>query len=266
MTALALTLQWVILGLHALVPWRLARFAPPAAEAAALPAGPPADSSDRRQLWALVATPLLLAAALAGLFTVGARLDAALAWGLSWPPRSLPALALVAAGLAVGLSNLVLLAGYRKLEPAGWRIAAGLGAALLVAASLAGELLRLGRGPAAGLSGIAIAALIRVALAFAAGEAAAGPARGFATLAGAALPLSLIAFSVPVRATLGPDVITLGAATLLLLAARFLPLSLRRPAALAGVFLAALFLDRTGDLSTALEPGSTFPDLLLPEP
>ena len=34
MTALALTLQWVILGLHALVPWRLARFAPPAAEAA----------------------------------------------------------------------------------------------------------------------------------------------------------------------------------------------------------------------------------------
>ena len=108
--------------------------------------------------------------------------------------------------------------------------------------------------------------MIRVALAFAAGEAAAGPARGFATFAGAALPLSLIAFSAPVRATLGPDVITLGAATLLLLAARFLPLSLRRPAALAGVFLAALFLDRTGDLSTALEPGSTFPDLLLPEP
>lgn len=266
MTALALAFQWLVLGLHVLLPWRLARLAPAAPGAGVQTAAGAGEAPDRRQLWALVATPLLLAAALAGLFTVGARLDAALAWGLSWPPRSLPALALAAAGLAAGLSNLVLLAGYRKLEPAGWRIAAGLGAALLVAASLAGELLRLGRGPAASLSGIAIAALIRVALALAAGESVAGSARGFATFAGAALPLSLIAFSAPVRATLGADVITLGAATILLLAARFLPLSLRRPAALAGVLLAALFLDRTGDLSTALEPGSTFPDLLLPEP
>ena len=68
------------------------------------------------------------------------------------------------------------------------------------------------------------------------------------------------------RATLGADLATLAAATFLLLAARFVPLSLRRPAALAGVLLAALFLDRTADLSAAIEPGSTIPDLFLPEP
>lgn len=263
MTALTLALQWVVLGLHVLVPWRLARLA---ATPVPSPSAPMPGAADRRQLWALVATPLLLAAALAALFTVGARLDAALAWRLAWPPRSLPALALVVAGASVGLADLVLLAGFRKLEPAGWRIAAGLAGALLVVASVAGELLRLGRGPAAGLAGLGIAAICRIPLALAAGEACSGPARGFATLAGAALPFTLLAFSPSVRASLGPDLLTLGAATLLLLAARFLPLSLRRPAALAGVFLAALFLDRTGDLSTALEPGSTFPDLLLPEP
>ena len=103
-------------------------------------------------------------------------------------------------------------------------------------------------------------------LALAAGEAASGPVRWLATLAGVALPFSLLGFAAPVRATLGADLLTLGAATLLLLVARFLPLSLRRPAALAGVLLAALFLDRTGDLSTALEPASTIPDLFLPEP
>lgn len=266
MNALALALQWTILGLHVLVPWRLAREVGGASGPLAEASGPMPELADRRRLWALIATPLLLAAALAGLFTLGVRLDAALAWGLSWPPRSLPSLALVAAGLSVGLANLLLLAGHRKLEPAGWRIAAGLGGALLVAASLAGELLRLGRGPGAGLAGIACGALVRVALALAAGEAAAGKVRGFATMAGLALPFLLTALATPVEATLGADFLTLGAATLLLLAARFLPASLRRTAAFAGILLAALFLDRTGDLSTALEPGSIFPDLLLPEP
>ena len=263
MTALTLALQWVILGMHVLVPWRLARLAattPPS------PSPPLPGAADRRQLWALVATPLLLAASLAALYTVGARLDAALAWRLAWPPRSLPALALVVAGAAVGLADLVLLAGFRKLEPAGWRIAAGLASALLLVASIDGELLRLGRGPAAGLAGLGVAAFCRIALALAAGEACSGPVRGFATLAGAVLPFTLLAFSSSVRASLGPDLLTLGAATLLLLSARFLPPSLRRPAALAGVLLAAVFLDRTGDLSAALEPGSTSPDLVLPAP
>ena len=103
-------------------------------------------------------------------------------------------------------------------------------------------------------------------LALAAGQAAAGPVRGWATLAGAALPFTLLGFSAPVVATLGADLLTLGAAALLLVAARFLPLSLRRPAVVAGVLLAALFLDRASDLSAALEPASTIPDLFLPEP
>ena len=270
MTALALTFQLLVLGLHVVVPWRLAKL--PGDLAASLPAALPGDlqgdltpgTVDCKRLWALVATPLLLAAAVAALFTLDARVDAAIAWGLSWPPRSIPALAVGFTAVAVALADLVLLAGFRKLEPAGWRVAAGLALLLLAAASCAGELLRLGRGPAAGLAAILVAALCRVTLALAAGEAGSGPVRWLTPLAGTALPFTLLGFSAPLRATLGADLLTLGAATLLLVAARFLPPSLRRPAALAGVLLAALFLDRTGDLSTALEPGSTIPDLFLP--
>lgn len=271
MTALALALQWVVLGLHVLLPWRLARIAtrpvPPSPESPASPT-PPAtiESPDRRQLWAMLAAPLLLAAALAGVLTLNVRLDAALAWGLRWPPASLPALVLGFAGLATFLSDLILFAGFRKLEPAGWRIAAGLGGILLLAASVTGELLRTGRGPSAGLAGLAIAALCRIPLALAAAEAISGPVRRIAALAGVALPLSLLAFPPGLRSALGADLATLGAATLLLLAARFLPPSLRRPATLAGVLLAALFLDRTADLQVMLEPPSSIPDILLSEP
>lgn len=251
MTAFALAFELLVLGLHVVAPWRLAG----------------ADTAEhRKRLWALLATPLLLAAALAGLYTLREHVDAALAWGLGWPPASLPALLLLLAAVAVGLTDLVLFAGFRQLEPVGWKVAAGLATLLLLAASFAGELLRVGRGPAAGLAGLALAALCRVPLALAAGEAASGPVRGFATLAGVALPLSLIGFSVPVRATLGSDILTLGAASLLLVTARFLPASLRRPAVAAGILLAAYFLDRTGDLSAALEPSSKIPDILLPEP
>lgn len=268
MTALALVLQWVVLGLHVVVPWRLARLPLAAPLAPVAPMAPlaPVAPLDGKRLWALIATPLLLAAALAAVLTLSTRVDAALAWGLSWPPVSVPALTLAFAAVATALGDLLLLAGFRKLEPAGWRVIAGLGAALLLAASFAGELLRLGRGPAAGLAGLAVAALCRAPLALAAGEATSGPVRGFATLAGAILPFTLLGFSAPVRATLGADLLTLGAASVLLLAARFLPLSLRRPAALAGILLAALFLDRTGDLSSMLEPSSTIPDLFLPIP
>lgn len=260
MTALALAFQLLVLGLHVVLPWRFAGL--PGEPPAGLPAGAP----DRKRLWALVATPLLLAAGVAALVSVDARLDAALAWGLSWPPRSIPALAVVCTGVAVALSDLLLVAGFRKLEPAGWRLAAGLGLMLLAAASFAGELLRLGRGPAVGLAGLLLAALARLPLALAAGEAASGPVRWLATLAGALLPLSLLGLAAPLRAAVGADLLTLGSATLLLVAARFLPLSLRRPAVFAGVLLAALFLDRTADLSFALEPASTIPDLFLPEP
>jgi hypothetical protein len=263
MTAIALVLQWVVLGLHVVVPWQLARTA---AEALRSPAAPETGKADPRWLWAMAATPLLLGAALAGLFSVGTRIDAALAWGIRWPPTSVPAIAILLSGLAVGVGDLLLLAGHRRLEPAAWRVAAILAALLLVAASVGGELLRLGRGPAAGLGAILGAALCRVPLALAAGEAAAGRVRWLAPLAGAVLPCTLLAFSAPMRAGLGPDVLTLGAASLLLLAAPFLPLALRRPAAFAGILLAALFLDRTGDLQASYEPGATIPDIFMPQP
>jgi hypothetical protein len=267
MTALALALQLLVLGLHVVVPWRLARTSDdPSGPSSHLPGDLSRGGGDGKRLWALIATPLLLAAAVAALFTVDARVDAAIAWRLSWPPATIPALAVGFTAVAVALCDLLLLAGFRRLEPAGWRIAAGLALMLLAAASFAGELLRLGRGPAAGLAGLLVAALCRLPLALAAGEAASGPVRWLAPLAGVALPFSLVGFSAPVRATLGADLATLAAATLLLLAARFVPLSLRRPAALAGVLLAALFLDRTADLSAAIERGPTFPDIFLPEP
>ena len=89
----------------------------------------------------------------------------------------------------------------------------------------------------------------------------------FSRRAGLLLPnLALVSLLVTGAARGAEDKVPDPEAPGLTLAARFLPLSLCRAAALAGVFLAALFLDRTGDLSTALEPGSTFPDLLLPEP
>jgi hypothetical protein len=251
MTALALAFQLLVLGLHVLVPWRLGR----------------ADATDDgKRLWALLAMPLLLGAALAAIYTLDEQLDAALAWGLRWPPASLPALLLGLAAAAVALCDLVLFAGFRKLEPLGWRVAAGLAAPLLLAASLAGELLRVGRGPTAGLAGLALAALGRVPLALAAGEAAAGPVRLFSPITGVVLPLSLLGYSAALRSALGSNLLTLGAASLLLLAARFLPPSLRRPAALAGALLAALFLDRTSELSAALEPDSSIPDAFLTEP
>lgn len=268
MTALALALELLVLGLHVLIPWRLAGRARVSAAAPA-----PADAAahfrekpDPRHLWALLATPLLFAAAIAGALTLQARLDSALAWSLTWPPTSTPALALLFASATVALADLVLFAGWRRLEPIGWRLVAVLGAALLLAASVAGELLRTGRTPLTSLAGLGIAILCRVLLALAAGEVAAGPLRGFATAAGAALPLTLLGLGAPARAGLGADLATLGAASLLLLAARFLPPSLRRPAAVAGVVLAVLFLDRTGVLSASYEPASSVPDLFLPEP
>ena len=259
MNALLMAFQMLVLGLHVVAPWRLARPGTPAQAT-------PTSATDPKRIWALTATPLLLAGAIAGVFSLGVHIDAALAWGLIWPPTTLPALALTFAAAATAATDLVLLAGFRRLEPAGWRIAAAVAMGLLIAASFAGEILRVGRGPVAGLSGLLLAALCRVPLALAAGEAATGPVRLSAPLAGVMLPLSLVGFSAPVRAALGADLMTLGAAATLLLAARFLPSSLRRPAVFAGVLLAALFLDRSGELSAALEPASTIPDLFLPEP
>ena len=77
--------------------------------------------------------------------------DAALAQGL-YPLGRLdrgPGLAVLFA--AVALAGALLAAGWRSLEPAGWRLAAAFGLALLLAATWAAELLRTGEGPASAL-------------------------------------------------------------------------------------------------------------------
>ncbi|MBP9824018.1 MAG: hypothetical protein KBF21_07340, partial [Thermoanaerobaculia bacterium] len=79
MTALALAFQLLVLGLHVVVPWHLAK--PDDDPSGSLPGDLSRGVGDSKRIWALVATPLLLAAALAALFTVGARIDAALTWG-----------------------------------------------------------------------------------------------------------------------------------------------------------------------------------------
>lgn len=253
MIALTTLVQWLLLGLHATVPWEVG--------------APGAAASDTlRRTWALAAAPLLLASGLAALWSVDAQVDAALAWGLTWPPRSLPLLCVLFSGAALGVADLLLFAGHRQLEPLGWRIVAAMGWALLVSASVCGELLRIGRGPDPGLLAIGVASLARVLLALAAAETVRGPSGLGAPLAGLALPLSFLAYGPELRAAMGDNLWTLGSATVLLLAARSVPPRLRRPAAFAGLCLAALFLGRSGEISASLEAPSTIPDLLLPEP
>lgn len=248
-SALSIACTSWILGLHALAPWRLAH----AGEAP-------------RRLWGQAALPALLAAGIGALFGLNARVDSALAWGLTWPPASLPALSLAVAAGAVALLDLLLFFAWRGLDPLAWRLAALLGGLLVAAGSFAGQLLQVGRGPTPGLAALLLGTFARLALAGAAAEATLAQPRWFAPLAGLALPLSAGVYSTALRDALGPELITLAAATALLLVARFVPAPLRRPAVAAALLLAALFLARAGERSNALEPPLRLPDAFLPEP
>lgn len=247
--ALSIACSSWILGLHWLAPWRLAR----------------AEEAPRR-LWGQAALPALLAAGVVALFGLDARVDSALAWGLAWPPASLPALLLAVAAGAVALLDLLLLFAWREFDPRAWRLAALLGGLLLAASAFAGQLLQVGRGPMPGLAALLLGTFARLALAGAAAEATVARPRWLAPLAGLALPLSAGLYSTALREALGPELITLAAATALLLAARFVPAPFRRPAVAAALVLAALFLARAGVRSNALEPPLRLPDAFLPEP
>lgn len=225
-------------GAHAVVPWRLAR-------------GP----ARGQEAWRRGATPLLLAAVLATVAQVAAHPDRAVAVGLlALPWGNYPAQVLSVVTVALLATDLLLAAAGPRLEAAGWRLAAALGAAAALAASWLAELLRIGAGPAGPTSLVAAATACHLLMALGCGELLApgqprwAPAAG---VAAAAYPFCLHP-ALRLRLWQGGDVLTLAAAALLLGACRWLPRRLVRPALGAGAVLAALALARAADLSEAL--------------
>jgi hypothetical protein len=237
-SALVLLLNLVVWGGHTLLPFRLA-----------------ADSAAERErrLWALAALPALGLSVVLTAVAVGLDPEPAVAWSLhDLAAGSRPALAVAVAVAAVALADLLGLLGWRGFEATAWRLWGGVGALGLAAVTTASELVRIGWGPVGGGAALAAAALLRAPLALAAAEIVAGAPRWATPLAGLGLPAAVALWPAPLRAALGADRLTIAAAVLLLLAARWLPARLRRLAGAAGVLLAAIFLARAGHLSQVL--------------
>lgn len=253
LATVVVALNLFVWGAHARLPWALAD--------AAADAG---TTSARRRLWTLAALPALGLSVLATLVAVRAAPDAALAWRLTDPiGGALPARLLGIAAAALVLVDLVLLAGGPRLSAREWRLAGVFGLLALAAQTLASELVRIGWGPIPRPEALYAAAALRLPLALAAGELVAGRPRLWTTLAGPALIAAVLYWPAPLRRALGAEQRLLLAAALLLVAARWLPASLRRPAAAAGVGLAALLLARAGQLGAILGGGETLPEELL---
>ncbi len=239
----AVVLNLLVWGGHVLVPWRLAS----AAEAS-------------RRLWALVALPAVGVSILVTAASLRSAPDAAVAWRLHEIESGvLPALLLTLALAAAILGDLVLALGWRRFEPLAWRLLAGIGALALAAVTLGSELVRIGWGPVPQRGALLGAALLRLPLALAAAEVALNSPRFVTPAAGLGLAGAVALWPEPLLAALGADRATLYVAILLLLFARFLPARLRRPAAVAAVALAALFLARAGEVSQALGLTETVP-------
>jgi hypothetical protein len=156
--------------------------------------------------------------------------------------------------LATALAaDLLIAAGSERLAAPGWRLAALAGLLALGAYAIAAERLRTAFLPAAGPLAALAGPLATAALALATAQAITGPRRATA-VAGLLLPLHLL--PLPGRLlTLAMEsgaLLTLGAASALLVAAPWVPARLRRPAALAGSLLAALFLAATERLAASL--------------
>ena len=241
-----LLLAW---GAQAAIPWRLADIA-----------------AERRRPWAYALLPLLVVSALAALHFARTHPDAAVYQGLYplWLSRLGRVLSVLFPALA--LADLVAMIGWRRMEEAGWRIGAGFGLVFLLAASAAGELMRAGEGLESAPAALALLVVLRTLLALGVAEALAPGRPAFAPLAGAALPFYYLLLPSAVAAVLwrGGQGITLGAASLLLLAARWLPAGLRRIALIGAALLAGLLIARAGDLSQALSGPATAPMPSLP--
>jgi hypothetical protein len=200
--------------------------------------------------------PLALAGVVAAYYLVDRNPDAAIAAHL------VPLLAtrigallavLVPAQLAAALVATV--AG-RRLDPLACRILVGLGLATCIALGAAQELLRAGGGPTSSELFMLFLVACRLALSLAAGELVApGRPRG-AVAAGLTLPLYPWLLPLALRREILHQglAISFGAAALLLLAARWLPQPLRRPALAGGVLLAAIALTQTAQIAQALTP------------
>jgi hypothetical protein len=261
--ALSIFVLLIAWGAQAIVPWRLAKKAAdhaPALDGApvASPEPPAAAEPPPRAdlLWRLAGFPLATAGLMAAFLVADRNPDAAIAARLVPLLGSTPGrlLALLAPAL-VGVALVGSLAGPR-LEAAGRRLGAALALAACAAASWAGELLRAGEGPASPAPALALLVACRLALTLAAGELIA-PGRPRWAAAGG---LALLAYLPLLPPELGAALwsrglaLTCGMAALLLLAARWLPRPLRRPALAAGVLLAALVLAQAGRVSQALAP------------
>lgn len=225
------------LGAHTVVPARLA--------------GSAAEGPRRR--WALAALPLLAAALVAVLVWLRDQPDPLL--GVSWGSDPLTTFAgrsalLLVTALAVG--DLLALWAYRRLEAAGWRLLAVAAVPALLAGSLFLEIVRVGHGPRTTAGALALATLCRTASALGTGEALAPGQRPLWTVpAGLILPSYPLALPPAVREMLVAEggLLTLGAAALLFLTARWLPARLWRPAVLAAAVLAALAFAQTTALA-----------------
>jgi len=230
-----LLLAW---GGQALLPWRLA------------------GREERRRAWSFVPLALLVAGALAAFGHLQNHPDAAVVQGL-YPLRAAKVGRILTILFpAVALADALLAAGRRSVEAPGWRIAAGFGLAFLLAASWAAELLRVGEGPASGTVALVTLALLRSLISLGAAEALAPGRPAFATAAGLALPLYALLLPATLAHALHGQWLTLGAAALLFLGARWLPVSLRRPALVAATLLAGLYFAEAARLSQVVaSPG-----------
>lgn len=224
-------------GAHALVPWQLAR-----------------EGDESRRAWVLAALPLLLLAFLLRLADAARDPDATLSTGLSWSVASGPsgrAIAIAITGLL--LADALLPFAGRRLPASGWRLLGTLGATGLAAASLWGELLRLGEGPYSGALPLLGAAACRATVALGAAQALRRRQPSVAPFAAAALALYVSILPAPLRHAMLrlPDLLTLGAGVALFAAARWVPPSQRRLALAAAALLAAVCFARAAQLSRA---------------
>lgn len=243
-----LLLAWMlpVWGALVIAPWRAASRMPEA-----------------RRPWALAALPLLVSAGLATILHLEAHPDAALEQHLV-PLRAAPfSLAAVTLFGALLVASAVGWIGWRRLEPAGWRVNAGFGLAFLLLASLGGELLRVGEGATGHPWAVFALAFCRLLLALGTAEALA-PGRPtvapFAPWAGAALAAYWLLLPAPVARALTADrtALTFAAGAVLLGAARWLPARLRRPALAAAALLTgfalALAIEQTHRLGVIAVP------------
>lgn len=239
---LLLAAMLVAWGAQVTIPARLPRFTRVIPESGGVSGGP--GTPGRHRAWALAIPLLFLGAAFCALMYARFHTDSVLAAGLFPLRASIPGQLLSVLAPSLLGASIVTFLGWSKMEQAGWWILAGFGLAFLAVAVLAMELLRSGE-PFTGLfPALVLGACCRLLIALGAGELASPGRPLLAIPAGLALAAYWSALTPRIAAILADrgQALTCGAAVLLFLAARWLPVRLRRPALIGAVFLAALFL------------------------